>query len=103
MRPLSGVGKASKHGSKKLKAGGGTVDKAAVVGIRDRETGKVRTAVVSDTKTETLQGFVAGNAAPDAHVYHDDATAYRDLPFNHASVKTASASTFDGKVYANGT
>ena len=71
---------ANKHGNKKLKAGRGTVGKTAVVGVRDRETGKVSATVVSDTKTETLQGFVVDNAAPEAEIYHDDATAYRDLP-----------------------
>ena len=55
----------NKHANKKLNAGRGTVGKAAVVGVKDRETNKVRAAVVSDTKTETLQGFVVDNAAPD--------------------------------------
>ena len=58
------------------------VGKAIVAGVRDRETGVVSAAVVSDTKTEILQGFVVDNAALDAEVYHDDATAYRDLPFS---------------------
>ena len=75
----------NKHSNKKLKAGRGTVGKAIVAGVRDRDTGKVRAAVVSDAKTDTLQGFVVDNAAPDAEVYHDDAAAYCDLPFNHAA------------------
>ena len=93
---------ANKHGSKKLKAGRGTVDKATVAGVRDRETGKVSAAVVSDTKTETLQGFVVSNASPDAEIYHDDNTAYRDLPFNHASVKHSVSQYVDGRVHTNG-
>ena len=93
---------ANKHASKKLKAGRGTVGKTAVVGARDRETGKVSAAVVSDTKSATLQGFVVNNAAPDAEVYHDDATAYRDLPFNHAAVKHSIDQYVDGKVHTNG-
>ena len=93
---------ANKHGNKKLKAGRGTVGKTAAVGVRDRETGKVSAAVVSDTKTETLQGFVVNNAPPDAHVYHNYATAYRDLPFNHASEKHSVSQYVDGKVHTNG-
>jgi transposase-like protein len=92
----------NKHASKKLKAGRGTVGKTAVVGARDRETGKVMAAVVSNTKTETLQGFVVDNAAPDAEVYHDDATAYRNLPFSHAAVKHSINQYVDGKVHTNG-
>ena len=92
----------NKHASKKLKAGRGTVGKAMVAGVRDRETGKVRAAVVSDTKTDTLQGFVVDNAAPDAEVYHDDGAAYRDLPFSHAAVKHSINQYVDGKVHTNG-
>ena len=93
---------ANKHASKKLKAGRGTVGKTAVVGARDRETGKVSATVVSDTKSATLQGFVAEHAAPSAEVYHDDATAYRDLPFTHAAVKHSINQYVDGKVHTNG-
>ena len=93
---------ANKHASKKLRAGRGTVGKTAVVGARDRETGKVSAVVVNDTKSATLQGFVAENAAPDAEVYHDDAAAYRDLPFNHAAVKHSINQYVDGKVHTNG-
>ena len=93
---------ANKHASKKLKAGRGAVGKAIVAGVRDRETGKVRAAVVSDAKTDTLQGFVVDNAAPDAEIYHDDAAAYRDLPFNHAAVKHSINQYVDGKVHTNG-
>ena len=93
---------ANKHGNKKLKAGRGTVGKTAVVGAQDRATGKVSGTVVSDTKTETLQGFVVDNAMPDAHVYHDDATAYRDLPFSHAAVKRSVSQYVHGKVHTNG-
>ena len=93
---------ANKHSNKKLKAGRGTVEKTAVVGVRVRETGKVSATVVSDTKTETLQGYVTDNPAPDAKVYHDEATAYRDLPFSHASVNHSVSQHIDGKAYTNG-
>ena len=48
----------NKHANKKLRAGRGTVGKIAVVGIRDRDTGQVRTQVVQSTDAGTLQGFV---------------------------------------------
>ena len=33
---------------------------------------------------------------------HDDAAAYRDLPFNHAAVKHSINQYVDGKVHTNG-
>ena len=93
---------ANKHANKKLKAGRGTVGKTAVVGARDRRTGKVTATVVRDTKTDALQGFVVDNADPNAEIYHDDAAAYRDLPFNHAAVKHSINQYVDGKVHTNG-
>ena len=92
----------NKHANKKLNAGRGTVGKSAVVGAKDRETNRISAAVVSDTKAETLQGFVADNAAPEAEVYYDDASAYRDLPFTHAAVKHSINQYVDGKVHTNG-
>ena len=56
----------NKHESKKLHAGRGTVGKTAVVGMKDRATGKVNTQVVESTDKATLQGFVTSRrpAAP---------------------------------------
>ena len=93
---------ANKHSSKKLWAGRGTVGKTAVVGMKDRETGKISAAVVTNTDKATLQGFVADNAAPDAEVYTDDAAAYHDLPFTHAAVKHSINQYVDGKVHTQG-
>ena len=78
---------ANKHESKKLHAGRGAVGKTAVVGAKDRASNKVSAKVVRSTNKATLQGFVADNAAPDATVFTDDATAYQGLPYRHESVK----------------
>ena len=59
-------------------------------------------SVVGDTKSRTLQGFVADNAAKDATVYTDDAADYHDLPFNHKVVKHSVKQYVDGKVHTNG-
>ena len=66
--------------------GRGTVGKVAVVGAKDRETNQVRAKVVGSTDSQTLQGFVKENTAPDATVYTDEASAYDSLPFYHESV-----------------
>ena len=78
---------ANKHGHKKQHAGRGPVGKTAVVGARDRETNKVRAAVVHSTDKVTLQGFVTRHAAPGATVYTDEHGSYRGLPFHHETVK----------------
>lgn len=93
---------ANKHTSKKLKAGRGTVGKTAVVGMKDRETGKVTAAVVGDTNKATLQGFVADNTDPAADVYHDDAAVYHDLPFKHEAVRHSINEHVRAKVHTNG-
>lgn len=48
---------ANKHGSKRFKVGGGTGDKAAVAGVKDRETGTVAVKVVERIDKPTLTGI----------------------------------------------
>ena len=53
----------NKHSRDKLRAGRGTVGKVAVVGVKDRETGRVVAQPVSRTNAATLQGFVREHSA----------------------------------------
>ena len=76
----------SKAKRKTLK-GRGAEGKTAVVGAKDRATNAVSAKVVKETDAETLQGFVADHAAPDATVYTDDAKAYKGIPYDHESVR----------------
>ncbi len=64
--------------------GRGAVNKTAVVGVRDRETGQVAARVVASTDGRTLRGFVTEHTKPGAAVYTDDAKAYRGLPHHRA-------------------
>ena len=82
----------NKHESKKLRAGRGAVGKTAVVGMKDRNTGKVSATPVERTNRETLQGFVTNRTAEDVMVYTDEHAAYRGLP-NHETVRHSVAST----------
>ena len=77
----------NKHKGKKLKAGRGTVGKAAVVGAKDRKTNKVRAKVVKGTDSETLREFVIDVVETGATVYTDDAAAYKGIPYDHESVR----------------
>ena len=57
--------------------GSGGVDKTAVVGVRDRATGRVRAAVVDRVDGPTLRKFVADNAVDGAKVYTDESSTYK--------------------------
>ena len=80
----------SKAKRKKLKAEGtgrGTVGKTAIVGPKDRETNKVKAAVIQSTDAPTLQGFAEGVTASDATAYTDEAKAYKGMDRDHEAVK----------------
>ena len=48
----------NKHKAKRLNAGRGPVGKTAVVGMKDRETGRIASQVIESPDAPTLQGFV---------------------------------------------
>ncbi len=77
---------ANKHESKRLHAGP-HAGKTAVVGMRDRDSGKVAAEVVDRTDADTLQGFVEDFTEPTATVYTDEARAYSGLARPHETVK----------------
>ncbi len=75
----------NKHSHKKLRAGRGAVGKTAVVGVKDRTTGRVSAAATESTDGVTLKGFVRSRIAQEADVYTDEHGAYQGLP-NHETV-----------------
>ncbi|MCY3692702.1 MAG: IS1595 family transposase [Chloroflexota bacterium] len=92
----------NKHESKKLKAGRGAVGKTPVVGLKDRTTNQVKTAVVPDTTAKTLQGFVHSNTTAGATVYTDEAAAYQGLNRPHEAVKHSANEYVRGMAHTNG-
>ena len=74
----------NKHSDKKLHAGRGTVGKAVVAGVKDRETKQIRAEVVQGTDRDTLQGFVEAHVEPRARKFTDEHHAYHGLS-NHAT------------------
>ena len=82
--------------------GRGAVGKTAVVGMKDRDSNKVKARVVADTDAATLQGFVADHATPDAKVYTDDHGGYQGMPFDHETVKHSVAEYVRDMVHTNG-
>ena len=95
---------ANKHASRKLHAGRGPVGKTAVVGVKDRATGKIKAEVVEDTTSETLQNFVLDRATFGATVYTDDHKAYSGLRYIYdlETVKHSAAEYVRGQAHTNG-
>ena len=69
----------NKHSNKKLHAGRGPVGKTAVVGARDRETGRVIAKPMPFTDKEDLQQFVESVTDVGSVVYTDEAAAYQGM------------------------
>ena len=92
----------NKHADKRQNAGRGAVGKTAVVGVRDRTTGRVNTEVVESTDKGTLQNFVIRHTTPDATVYTDEAVAYQGLPRPHEAVKHSANEYVRGMAHTNG-
>ena len=82
--------------------GRGPVGKAAVVGVKDRESNEVRAKAVTATDKPTLQGFVVEHTEPGATVYSDEAAAYEGLPFPHEAVKHSVSEYVRGQAHTNG-
>ncbi len=76
---IGGIEK-NKHAHKKANLGRGPVGRAAVVGAKDRATGKVSARVVESTDKATLQGFVLQRVTDGAKIFTDEARAYDGLP-----------------------
>ena len=82
--------------------GRGAAGKTAVVGAKDRESNRVAARVVERTDADTLQGFVAEHAAPQARIFTDDASAYEGMPFDHETVTHSLSEYVRGDVHTNG-
>ena len=91
----------NKHESKKNKAGRGTVGKAIVAGLKDRQTKEVRAEVVENTQQATLHAFIACHTAPDTKKYTDEMLSYEGLS-NHETVKHSVHEWVQGQAHTNG-
>ncbi|MCY4101458.1 MAG: IS1595 family transposase [Rhodobacteraceae bacterium] len=91
----------NKHNKDKLKKGRGTVGKTAIVGVKDRETKKIKARVVIDTSKLTLQGFINSNVEEEAEKYTDESRSYKGLT-HHSTVNHSAREFVDGMVHTNG-
>ena len=90
------------HASRRAQlTGRGWTDKVAVAGIKDRQTRRVRVAVVPNTDGPTLRGFVADRTASGVTLYTDEHGSYRGLA-NHESVRHSVGEYVRGMAHTNG-
>ena len=92
---------ANKHWDKKIKNANGTVGKTPVVGIKDRETNKVKAKVIATPNQPTLEGFIEKRVKPDATVYTDEHSGYNNVP-NREVVKHSVGEYVNGMAHTNG-
>ena len=76
--------------------------KTGVVGMTDRETGKVTAKVVQSTDAATLQGFITDHVEGDTTVFTDDAKANKGMPFDHESVNHSVKEYVREQAHTNG-
>ena len=78
----------NKHESKKINAGGGTVGKVPVLGMRERG-GRLRVKIVENRKTETLKREITSMVKTGSVVFTDEHKGYNKLiksNFEHSTV-----------------
>ena len=84
--------------------GRGGADKAIVVGVLDRATGKVVAGPVADTSARTLTGIVDSVTADGADVFTDEHRSYKPLAslgYAHAAVAHSAKEFVRGDVHTN--
>lgn len=85
-------------------SGRGAVGKDAVVGVRDRETGRVAARHVRETDARHVAGFVAERVKLGAKLYTDEARAYLPLAarYDHEAVNHSVGEYVRGMAHTNG-
>jgi transposase-like protein len=93
----------NKHQNKKLKAGHGTVGKAAVIGAKKRN-GKVKVDVIDGTDAATLREFVDANVENGSTVFTDEHRGYARLSgsYDHHTVRHSVGEYVNGQAHTNG-
>ena len=73
-----------------------------VVGMKDRDSGKVTAKIVQKTDAATLHGFIADHVGEDVTVYTDEARAYKGMPFDHECVNHSVSEYVRDMAHTNG-
>lgn len=93
----------NKHNNKKLHMGRGGVGKQAVIGCVERG-GRVKTAHITSTTQEVMQGFVKDNVNADSVLYTDYHRSYQGLNghYQHEAVNHSVGEYVRGQAHTNG-
>ena len=94
-----------KHEDKKLNKGRGAVGKIAVVGIKERKTGRVVAQPGKDTTKETLQDFIQDYVEEGSKIYTDEFKSYSGLEekgYEHSTVKHSAGEWVRQQAHTNG-
>ena len=93
----------NKHPGKKLRAGRGIVGKTAIIGARDRETGRVQAQLTPFTDKAELQGFVSKATDVGSIVYTDEHPSYVGMPYrSHWTVRHSVGEYVRQQAHTNG-
>ncbi len=91
------------NAKRKELTGRGTVGKAAVAGVKDRETNRVAARRMEATDAGALQKFVREHVEAGATLYTDEAAAYRGMPeFEHEAVNHSAREYVRDMAHTNG-
>ncbi len=93
----------NKHDKDKQNQGRGSVGKSIIVGVKERDSKKVKAKVIPDTKKMTLHQFIKDTVEEGSKVYTDEFPSYQGLKkYCHASVwHRANIYVWDG-IHTNG-
>lgn len=84
------------------RGGQGGRGKAVVAAVRERDTKRVRVAVVPDRKKRTLRAFVRDNVDPRATLYTDELKSYLGAVAKHERVNHSAGRYVVGMASVNG-
>ena len=99
---IGGKRKNMPKAKRKALTGRGAVGKAAVAGMKDRDTNRIAARAVENTGGSTLKDFIGEYAAPGATVYTDEAAACEGMPFEHESACHSIGEYVQGQAHTNG-
>ena len=91
----------NKHGHKKLPRAG-VAGKTAVVGLRERSTGRVHAEVVPVISHATLTELICDHTEDKAIIYTDEHKGYNRIPRYHFFVPHTLGQYANGHVHTNG-
>ena len=92
----------NKHESKRKHLGRGPVGKQAVVGMRQRNDGRVFATPVRSTDKHAMHSLIHSKVDADATIYTDEHKSYEGIAERHHTVKHSAKEFVNGMAHTNG-